>query len=362
MHEMSYADTSDHSNDAYGYVLVHFKEDPQGYAERIYMDLSDGDNPRRWTPLNAGKPMLTSTLGTTGVRDPHIIRNPHTGVWYIIATDLRVFGGRTGSEQGYGWYDWSHHGSTTLIVWESRDLVHFSEPWQLDVAQRGDGRRLELGMAWACECLWVEDYYAPDHPGGSGAFVMYWSSKVFADDDVEHQSEQVHDTVLWGVTTDFTQHTYEYGGVFIDTGGNSIDTTMLQRPLPDGRLRTYRITKDNSFGNGIWMDSTDAKRWWEPNADWKLIQRHIGDEYEDGHGVEGPAVFAGPPPAGNQAQEWYLFVDVIPSVGYRPLITTDLDRGWESLDDTDFFLAPHTKHGGVATLTRAEYELLKKDC
>lgn len=57
------------------------------------MDLSDGDNPRRWIPLNDGKPILTSTIGTTGVRDPHIIRNPQTGTWYVIATDLRVFGG-----------------------------------------------------------------------------------------------------------------------------------------------------------------------------------------------------------------------------------------------------------------------------
>ena len=53
-------------------------------------------------PLNDGKPVLASHLGTTGVRDPHIIRNPDTGTWYIIATDLRVFGGDDG-----GWYEWS---------------------------------------------------------------------------------------------------------------------------------------------------------------------------------------------------------------------------------------------------------------
>ena len=47
--------------DPYGYLLVHFLEDPDGYAERIYMDLSDGDNPHRWIPLNGGEPLLTST-------------------------------------------------------------------------------------------------------------------------------------------------------------------------------------------------------------------------------------------------------------------------------------------------------------
>ena len=72
---------------------------------------------------------------------------------------------------------------------------------------------------------------------------MYWSSTIFNDDDPDHTDDGVYCTVLWGATTDFTQQTYEYGGVFIDTGGDSIDTTMVQRPLPDGVVRTYRITK-----------------------------------------------------------------------------------------------------------------------
>lgn len=159
------------TTDDYGYLLVHFIEDPDGYAEKIYMDISDGDNPHRWVPLNDGKPVLASHLGTTGVRDPHIIRNPDTGTWYIIATDLRVFGG-----DGGGWYEWSHHASTNLIIWESDDLLHWSEPRMLDVSRKPDGSHLELGMAWACECLWVPDYYPQGHHGGRGAFVMYWSA------------------------------------------------------------------------------------------------------------------------------------------------------------------------------------------
>ena len=152
------------TTDDYGYLLVHFIEDPDGYAEKIYMDISDGDNPHRWVPLNDGKPVLASHLGTTGVRDPHIIRNPDTGTWYIIATDLRVFGG-----DGGGWYEWSHHASTNLIIWESDDLLHWSEPRMLDVSRKPDGSHLELGMAWACECLWVPDYYPQGHHGGRGA-------------------------------------------------------------------------------------------------------------------------------------------------------------------------------------------------
>ena len=29
------------TTDDYGYLLVHFIEDPDGYAEKIYMDISD---------------------------------------------------------------------------------------------------------------------------------------------------------------------------------------------------------------------------------------------------------------------------------------------------------------------------------
>lgn len=343
----------------YGYLLAHFLEDPQGYAEKVYFDLSEGDNPRRWKPLNGGEAVLTSSIGTTGVRDIHVARNPETGMWYVIGTDLRVFG------EGYepDWYEFSHHGSTKLIVWQSDDLIHWQGPRTLDVAVRPDGTRMELGMAWACESLWVPEYYPAGHEGGRGAFVMYWSSKVFDDSDPRHEAEDVHDTVLWGVTRDFTQETYEYGGVFIDTGGNSIDTTMVQRPLADGCMRTYRITKDNSFGRGIWMDATDDPRWWQEGTEWRTVQERIGANYvPDGNpgGVEGPAVFANHHNVGAQGDEWYLFVDVIPSIGYQPMITNNLDEGWRPLDDPDYYLREHTKHGGVVSLEREDYERMRE--
>lgn len=382
--------------DPYGYLLVHFLEDPDGYAERIYMDLSDGDDPRRWLPLNGGEPVLTSTVGTTGVRDPHITRNSETGEWIVVATDLRVFGGPDAgldARTAEAWAHWSRHGSTDLVVWRSDDLIHWRGPSTLDVARRPDGSRLELGMAWACESLWVPDYYPQGHPGGRGAFVIYWSSTVFPDGDAAHEAPDAHQQVLWGVTRDFTQDTYEYGGVFIDTGGDSIDTTMIQRRMPGGGVRTYRITKDNSFGRGIWMDATDAGRWWEPGTAWRTVQTAIGAEYAGGEpgGVEGPAAFAthavdlvrsGGAATGGAADcraavesrgdgrsdaqrdadgsaAWYLFVDVIPDVGYRPMVSHDLDAGWEPLRDPGFSLAAHTKHGGVIALTRDEYDRVR---
>lgn len=333
------------ATDDYGYLMVHFIEDSAGYAEKIYLDVSRGDDPEQWDPLNGGKPILASQLGTTGIRDPYLTRNPETGTYYIIATDLRVFGGDGGAGSCTSWCHWTTKGSTSLLVWESTDLVSWGEPRSFDVSLDANGSTVaELGMAWAPEATWVDDY----HPDGRGAFVMYWSSNIY--DNPEHTGAS-HNEVLWGATTDFTQATYAYGGSFIDTGANAIDTTMIQN---DGT--TYRITKDNGLGNGIYMESTTAERWWEPGTSWAQLQTRIGAAWAGGNagGVEGPAVFKS-----HSDERWYLYVDVIPSTGYRPMTTTNLDAGWSQLNDPSFFMAPSTKHGGVVSLTKAQYDTVR---
>jgi hypothetical protein len=340
----------------YGYLLVHFIEDPDGYAERIYLDLSDGDNPERWNPLNDGHPILTSPLGTRGVRDPYLVRNPETGRVYILATDLMVFSDGQKPAPAADWYEFSHHGSVNLIIWESDDLVHWSKPRTLDMSARPDGTHAQLGMAWAPEALWVPDYYPQGHEGGRGAFVVYWSSTVFSDDDANHEEQDAYSRIMWGVTSDFTDETFSFGGVLVDRGHPTIDTTILQRTLPNGTVRTYRATKDNGPNPNIWLDSTDTKRWWEPEAEWTVVQENIGADWvEDGNpgGVEGPALFAS-----HSDPIWYLYVDVIPSIGYRPMVSDDPDKGFDYLKSADFHMEPHTKHGGVLSLTRTEYDRL----
>jgi putative cell wall-binding protein len=335
------------ATDDYGYLMVHFIEDSEGYAEKIYLDVSRGDDPEQWDPLNGGEPILASDLGTTGVRDPYLTYNPETETYYIIATDLRVFGGDEGSGACTTWCHWTRNASTKLNIWESKDLVTWGDLRQIDVAAGPAGApAAELGMAWAPEATWVDDYYAD----GRGAFVVYWSSTVFPASDPQQQGPS-YSRVLYGATPDFTQETYEYGGVFVDNGGDAIDTTMIQ---DDGT--TYRITKDNAFGDGIYMESTDDTRWWEPGTTWSTLQTQIGAVWSGGNpgGVEGPAVFKS-----HSEERWYLYVDVIPSTGYRPMETTDLSAGWSQLTGGGFFMAPSTKHGGIVSLKKAQYDTVR---
>jgi hypothetical protein len=331
-------------DDAFGYAMVHFIEDSAGYAEKIYLDVSRGDNPEQWDPLNGGKPILASQLGTTGIRDPYLTYNPETETYYIIATDLRVFGGDRGVTGCTEWCYWSSKGSTKLNVWESKDLVTWSDLRQFDVALSDGAKAGEWGMAWAPEATWVPDYYG----AGEGAFVLYWSSNVYT--NPEHTGSS-YSRILWGATPDFTQETYEYGGTFIDAGGNTIDTTIIQN---DGK--TYRITKDNSAGKGIYLESTAAAEWWKPSATWTQLQTRIGAVWSGGNagGVEGPAVFQR-----HGEDKWYLYVDVIPSTGYRPMQTTDLDAGFSQLVSSSFYMAPSTKHGGIVPLTFGQYETIR---
>ncbi|WP_082485159.1 LamG-like jellyroll fold domain-containing protein [Microbacterium sp. Leaf151] len=334
------------AEDAFGYAMVHFIEDANGYAEKIYLDVSRGDDPEAWDPLNGGKPILASQLGTTGVRDPYLTYNPETQTYYIIATDLRVFGGDRGAAGCTDWCYWSSQGSTKLNVWESKDLVTWGDLRQFDVAQSPAGTEVaELGMAWAPEATWVPGYNAD----GSGAFVLYWSSTVYS--NAAHTGSS-YSRVLWGATTDFTQQTYRYGGTMIDTGGDAIDTTVIQN---DGK--TYRVTKDNAFGRGIYMESTTAADWWKQSTAWTTVQERIGANYSGGNagGVEGPAVFQR-----HGEDAWYLYVDVIPSTGYRPLETTNLDAGWTPLVSDTFSMAPSTKHGGIVPLTFGQYDGIRK--
>ena len=312
-------------DDPYGYLMVHFVEDSNGYAEKMYLDISRGDNPEQWDPLNDREPILASNLGTTGARDPYLTYNPETETYYIIATDLRVFGG-----DNLQWGYWSSQGSTKMNVWESKDLIHWSDVRQFDVALNADGEtQAYLGMMWAPEATWVPDYYGE----GQGAFIVYWSSNVYADE--AHTSVVGGGSdIMYGVTTDFTQDTWEYGGLFLDGGSAGwIDTNILQ-----ANGKTYHITKSNS--EQIIMESTEAKDWWNyETTEWTRVQSNIGQSRFGS--VEGPATFTDH----SQENRWYLFVDDLPTPGYQPMVSTDLDEGWEYLDSSDYFLTTYTKHG-----------------
>jgi sucrose-6-phosphate hydrolase SacC (GH32 family) len=109
-----------------GYAFAYFTGNDIA-GENIFMAASRGNDALKWDELNGGQPVLKSGLGTKGLRDPFIIRSPEGDKFYMIATDLSI-----GS--GTSWDASQRRGSQHLEVWESTDLVNWSEQRHVKVS------------------------------------------------------------------------------------------------------------------------------------------------------------------------------------------------------------------------------------
>lgn len=107
------------------------------------MSVSNNNDPSSWTQVGSGGPVLTSNVGTTGVRDPSIIRSADGSKFWIIATDLWVH------PEGWDVGDkYTTEGSHGIVVWESNDLKTWSEPALRIVSPEN------AGMTWAPDAIW----------------------------------------------------------------------------------------------------------------------------------------------------------------------------------------------------------------
>ncbi|BDZ44714.1 glycoside hydrolase family 43 protein [Naasia aerilata] len=309
----------------FGYLLAHFREEPDGYAERVFFSLSAGDSPLRWIPLWEGLPVLTSDIGTTGVRDPALVRGDD-GRFHVLATDLRIYGG-----DGRGWDEWRRHGSRSLIVWASDDLISWSGPRAVTVAPEA------AGMAWAPEVT---------RDAETGEHIVFWSSTLFGAEDAGHRGES-YSRILFSRTRDF--ESFSPAETLIDAGRDIIDTAIVQH---EGRV--YRFSKHEERGAeswGIYQEVGDGLF----ATDFRLLARRIGEEVHPD--VEAPIVVEAPDGSG-----WYLFLDRYGSAqGYMVLRTASLESGrWEPVPESEVDIRPATKHGTVLRLHRDEWERLSR--
>ncbi|MDG9715110.1 family 43 glycosylhydrolase [Streptomyces sp. DH24] len=308
-----------------GYLFAYFTGEGTADGEQIRYALSRGNDPLHWRELNAGKPVLTSTVGEQGLRDPFVIRSPDGDRFYLIATDLRMYRNSSGS-----WDEVQRHGSKSVMVWESTDLVHWTDQRLVKVAPDN------AGNAWAPEAYWDESL---------GQYVVFWASKLYAEDDPGHTGS-TYNKMLYATTKDFRD--FSEPKVWNDPGYSVIDSTVVAH---EGTY--HRFTKDErdpSSGSPCSKFVTAEKSRSLTDTSYDFVADCIGSGAMDRG--EGPTVFKS-----NTEEKWYLFIDEYGGRGYLPFETTDLDSGtWTP--STDYQLPASPRHGTVLPVTQEEYDRL----
>ena len=293
-----------------GYLFVYFIGE-QKDGEQIYFSVSkDG---LHWNDLNREKPVLFSNIGTCGVRDPFLVRNPHGKKIYLIATDLRI-------EAGNGWKAAQEEGSRDLIVWETEDLVHWSRERACTIGIP------EAGCVWAPEAVFDRE---------KNEFFVFFASSV------QYPDEQQRKQRIYGVyTKDFREFSEPF--VYMERENHVIDTTILES---GGRY--YRVSKDETTKRLI-LESADSLR-----GEFVQIDSKVLEQLE---GVEGPEGYLLP-----DKKTWCIIADQFAAgKGYLPMTTQDLSSGeFQILLPEQYDMGKTKKrHGGILEITDEEYDRL----
>ncbi|KAI3316954.1 glycoside hydrolase family 43 protein [Xylariaceae sp. AK1471] len=304
-----------------GYAFAYFTGSSKA-GENIYLAASQGNNALNWVELNAGQPILTSTAGTKGLRDPFIIRSHDGSKFYLLATDLSI-----GS--GTSWDSAVRTGSRYLEIWETTDLVTWSAQRHVLVSPA------TAGNTWAPEAYYDDEL---------GKYVVFWASSLYAGNDASHTGTSYH-RMMYATTTDFK--TFSAAQIWQDAGTSRIDSTVLEY-----NDVYYRFTKDEGAVTGcsdIIEESSSTLT--AQVSSWKSISTCIGKNAGTS-AVEGPTVFKSNPNDVN-GNKFYLFVDEYTSRGYIPLETADISKpSWKV--SSSFKLPTSPRHGTVMPITAAE--------
>ena len=329
-----------------GYLYASFIE-PSVDKEHQQTFFASSDDGLNWTDLNDNEPVLTSTMGTEGLRDHYIIRSPEGDRFYLLATDLDCTSG--------DWRGFSTNGSKSIMVWESDDLVNWSEQRMVQVA--------DLDTATSTGCVWAPEAI---YDKITGEYIMYWSGE----DLNEGSPSKGKKVVYYSKTRDFRTFTPQKQFVYpLDTDGTAantsrcfIDTTMIQGS--DGLF--YRTTKyEETKPLHVFVDAAKY-----PLGEFKRIKTNL--EETDFLGTEGPGWFKfNKDDAEKTGNKYCLMLDGYGNpnrgVGFFPNTITDLNHTWDSVADgtaelnftrvkSNYKMRSYAKHGGIIQLTQEEYD------
>ena len=295
-----------------GFLCVTFKGEQTPMSEQIYFAVSaDG---RQWEALNHAQPVLTSTLGEQGVRDPYLLRAPDGKKFYLLATDLSVHFNS----------DWKRHvraGSQAIVIWESTNLVQWTPPRRVKVAPD------DAGCTWAPEAVF---------DASRNAYLVFWASTTGRDDFSKQR--------IWAAwTKDFVA----FGQPFIynEKPWHVIDADIVR----EGE-NYFRFAKDEQNKAITQEVSTNLLGPWTSVTNFSLGKMQ---------GYEGPECYPIKPAAEGKPAAWCLILDHYrQGTGYEPFVTDDLGGG-QFRPGEGFTFPFRFRHGSILPITTAELKQLK---
>lgn len=290
------------------YLFAYFTGDGANQEAISFAVSSDGFS---WNTLNNRKPVIVSGLGTKGLRDPFLLRSAEGDRFYLIATDLCI------AADG-DWWKAQTKGSRSIMIWESDDLVHWSEQRMVEVGKKTAG------------CTWAPEAYYDEI---TGEYLVFWASRVSTDGYARQR-------IYYVKTRDFVNFTEPK--VWIGYDHDTIDTTVIK----EGDLY-YRFTKYEGEARII---LECAKRLLDT---WTRVDSESLYAQE---GVEGPCCFALNEDDVQEGEKYALLLDQYGGSAYY-IMTSDSLAGCVFEKKTGYTLPrPRPRHGTVISLTKEEYE------
>lgn len=304
------------------YLFVHFKEKSTPDGEQVYFGLSrDGFS---WEPVNGGNPLLWAYYGEKGVRDFTIVRCQENGRFFIFATDLSLAYGMR-NQYDHDWDKISRNGSKCLAVWESEDLVNWSEQRLVKLGNEDFG------------CLWAPDILY-DHE--SGDYLLHWSSS--------HSSNGFGPKgIYYSRTKDFKQFS---------------EPALLYRKEDSGVIDSAIY-----YENGAYYMFVKSEK--NPEKIILLRAEHAAGPYERMEAFDASmedvasGLYEAPTAVKLEDGRWCLFLDYYgvkgAGQGYVPFVAENLESGKFVRSDAAFHFPYGFKHGTILPITMEEYDRIK---
>lgn len=304
------------------YLFVHFREKSSPDGEQVYFGLSrDGFT---WEEVNHGQPVLWAYYGDKGVRDFTIAKCEESGKYYILATDLSLSYGMR-NQYHHSWEEIGRNGSKYFSLWESTDLVSWTEQ---RLVRFGDD---DFG------CLWAPDIIF-DRKGGD--YVVHWSSS-------HRRNNYGNKAIYYSRTKDFETFS-EPEILYRKEDSGVIDSAMYEE---DGKY--YLFVK--SEGNPERIILLEAENVTGP---FERIRA-----FDESMQVVQAGLYEAPTAVRTEDGRWCLFLDYygVPGAGqgYIPFVADSLASGRFVRSDKDFRFPYGYKHGTILRIGQEEYERIR---